>query len=153
MKIKIICVADGTADKTTDSYINRIGHYLPVEILLLKPAARNVKTDLSFVLKQEEAAIRKALGKDSNWIAMDERGKQFTSHEFANTLQKQMNTGTKNLIFLIGGAYGLPEAIKKEANLILAMSSFTFPHELARIILCEQIYRAMTILKNEKYHH
>ena len=93
------------------------------------------------------------LGKDDFLVALDEKGKHFTSTELSVFIQNRANEGQKQLIFLIGGAYGIDDTILKRANHKWSLSQLTFPHQLVRLILCEQIYRACTILRNEKYHH
>jgi 23S rRNA (pseudouridine1915-N3)-methyltransferase len=84
---------------------------------------------------------------------LDERGKQYESVAFANFLQEQFNRGGKNIFFLIGGPYGFSEAIYKRANGQISLSKMTFSHQMIRLFFIEQIYRAMTILKGEPYHH
>jgi 23S rRNA (pseudouridine1915-N3)-methyltransferase len=86
-------------------------------------------------------------------VALEERGKQINSVALADLLQARANESTRQLIFLIGGAYGLDEAILQRANYKWSLSTLVFPHQLVRLILSEQVYRACTILKNEKYHH
>lgn len=90
---------------------------------------------------------------DDYLVLLDERGKQFSSASLAVFLQTKANESTKKLIFLIGGAYGVDEVIAKRANHKWSLSQLVFPHQLVRLILAEQIYRACTILRNEKYHH
>jgi 23S rRNA (pseudouridine1915-N3)-methyltransferase len=86
-------------------------------------------------------------------VALEEKGKQITAEDLAHFLEKKSNESAKNIIFLIGGAYGLDEMVTNRANLIWSLSKTVFPHQLVRLILTEQIYRACTIIKNEKYHH
>jgi 23S rRNA (pseudouridine1915-N3)-methyltransferase len=86
-------------------------------------------------------------------VALDEKGKQWHSEELSNFIQQCANQSSQNIIFLIGGAYGLHETIIKRANFTWSLSKLVFPHQLVRLILSEQIYRACTILRNEKYHH
>ena len=93
------------------------------------------------------------LKKDDYLIALDEKGKALSSQKFANFIQSRANDSVKQLVFLIGGAYGIDEEILKRANYRLSLSEFTFPHQLVRLILAEQIYRACTIIRKEKYHH
>ena len=93
------------------------------------------------------------LNKDDYLIALDEKGKQFTSEALADFIMKRSNESLKNLVFLIGGAFGLDETVLKRANYKWSLSHLTFPHQLVRLILAEQVYRACTILRNEKYHH
>ena len=86
-------------------------------------------------------------------IALDEYGKQFSSEGLAQLLQQRAVASTRNLVFLIGGAFGLHETVLQKARLKWSLSQLTFPHQLVRLILAEQVYRACTILQNEKYHH
>ncbi len=91
--------------------------------------------------------------KDDYLIALDERGKQLTSEGLAEFLMKRSNESLKNIIFLIGGAYGIDEAVLKRTNFKWSLAQLVFPHQLVRLILAEQVYRACTINRNEKYHH
>ncbi|HEY9362028.1 MAG TPA: 23S rRNA (pseudouridine(1915)-N(3))-methyltransferase RlmH, partial [Chitinophagaceae bacterium] len=86
-------------------------------------------------------------------VALDERGKQFTSEQLASFIQGRANESVKRMIFLIGGAYGIDDVLLKKANYKWSLSQLTFPHQLVRLILAEQVYRACSILRNEKYHH
>ncbi len=95
----------------------------------------------------------KNLPDNSYTIILDENGKQMTSPVFADFLNKRLNESVKNLVFIIGDAYGIDQKIKEKANFSWSLSSLVFPHELVRSILAEQIYRGFTILKGEKYHH
>lgn len=103
--------------------------------------------------KAESQLILSFLQKEDYLVLLDERGKQFSSPALAQFIQQRANESTKRVVFLIGGAFGVDETIKQRANLIWSLSQLVFPHMLVRLILCEQIYRAFTILKNEKYHH
>lgn len=93
------------------------------------------------------------VGKDDYLVALDERGKQLSSKKLADFIQARANESTRKIVFLIGGAYGLDEAVLKRANYKWSLSELTFPHQLVRLILAEQIYRACSIIRNEKYHH
>ena len=103
--------------------------------------------------KKEAATLLEWLNKDDYLVALDERGRPLSSEGLADFLQARANDGTKQVVFLIGGAFGLDETILKRADLTWSLSNLTFPHQLVRLILAEQVYRACTILKNEKYHH
>ena len=103
--------------------------------------------------KKEGETILQWLSKDDYLVALDGKGKQLSSDGLADFIQARANESTKQLIFLIGGAYGLDETVLKKANYTWSLSQLTFPHQLVRLILAEQVYRACTILKNEKYHH
>ena len=105
-------------------------------------------------MKEAEAEIiLKQLGTNEVMILLDEKGKQYTSNEFAGFLQKKMNSGFKSVCFVIGGAYGFSNTLYNKAVGKIALSKMTFTHEMARLFFIEQTYRAMTILKGEKYHH
>lgn len=103
--------------------------------------------------KKEGEAILQALSKEDYLVALEERGKQISSEGLASFIQARANESVRNLVFLIGGAYGLDEAVLKRAQFKWSLSELVFPHQLVRLILAEQVYRACTILKNEKYHH
>ena len=103
--------------------------------------------------KKEGEVILDWLRKDDFLIVLDERGKQMSSEGLANFIQARANESTKQLVFLIGGAYGIDESVLKRADYTWSLSPLVFPHQLVRLILAEQIYRACTILRNEKYHH
>ncbi|HRN54821.1 MAG TPA: 23S rRNA (pseudouridine(1915)-N(3))-methyltransferase RlmH [Niabella sp.] len=134
-------------------FSNRINHYYPVEWKIISPLKN--KTGLSKeVLKAKEAdQILDSIKKDDFLVALDEKGAMLTSTKLAAWIQARANESVKQLLFLIGGAYGLDESVLKRANFIWSLSPLTFPHQLVRLILAEQLYRACTIIKNEKYHH
>lgn len=130
--------------KTTDKYLlegiaeyqKRLKHYVDSKVTIL------TAEKLSSYIKATDYLI-----------VLDEHGKEYSSVKFAEALQKIMNQSHKKVLFLIGEAYGIDEQIKKRAKLILSFSKFTFTHQMIRLLLLEQVYRAMTILKGEKYHH
>lgn len=105
------------------------------------------------VKEKEGDAILRQLEAGSYVILLDEAGKTYSSRRFADHLQKRFNSGGKSLVFVIGGPYGFSDALKKRANERLSLSPMTFSHQMVRLIAVEQIYRAMTILRNEPYHH
>ena len=136
-----------------EDFTKRISKYYPVEwkiIPLPKNAAMMSEMDLK---KKEGEIVLESLNKDDYLVALDERGKQFTSEVLADFIMKRSNESVKNLVFLIGGAFGLDEAVLKRSNYRWSLSHLTFPHQLVRLLLAEQVYRACTILRNEKYHH
>jgi 23S rRNA (pseudouridine1915-N3)-methyltransferase len=141
-------VADGIADFT-----KRISKYFPVQWNII-PVPKNAGMLSEIDLKKREAeTILGFLREDDYLIALDERGKEFTSEGVAQFLQQRANESRKQLVFLIGGAFGLDEKVLKAAKQKWSLSQLTFPHQLVRLILAEQVYRACTILQNEKYHH
>ena len=147
--------------KANEAYVNegvltftqRISHYYNVEWKII-PTPKNVASLSPEDLKLAEGkALQILLQPDDFLVLLDERGKQFTSEQLAQFIQTRADTATKNLIFLIGGAFGVSELIAKRANATWSLSNLVFPHQLVRLILTEQIYRACTIQRNEKYHH
>ena len=103
--------------------------------------------------KKEGEMILDWLTKDDYLVALDERGKEMSSEKLAQFIQARANASDKTLVFLVGGAFGLGDEVLKRANYQWSLSRLTFPHQLARLILAEQVYRACTIIRNEKYHH
>jgi 23S rRNA (pseudouridine1915-N3)-methyltransferase len=141
-------VKDGVEDFT-----RRISRYYKVEwniIPVPKNAAAMNETELK---KKEGEAILQLLGKDDYLVALDEKGKQLSSEGLASFIQARANESKKQLIFLIGGAFGIDDAVWQRADYKWSLSQLVFPHQLVRLVLAEQVYRACTILKNEKYHH
>lgn len=134
-------------------FTKRIANYYPVEWNII-PSPKNAAMLSEMDLKKKEGeTICGFLQKDDHLVLLDERGKQFSSEELAVFIQKRANESTKNIVFLIGGAYGVSDEVRKRANHTWALSKLVFPHQLVRLILAEQIYRACSINRNEKYHH
>ncbi len=136
-----------------EDFTKRIHHYFPAEWQIIPPP-KNAATLTEPELKKSEAAIILNLLQKDDWlILLDERGKNISSPELANLLQQRANESSKKLVFLIGGAFGVDDAIIQRANFCWSFSRLVFPHMLVRLMLSEQVYRACTILRNEKYHH
>jgi 23S rRNA (pseudouridine1915-N3)-methyltransferase len=136
-----------------EDFTKRISKYYPVEWNII-PVPKNAGMLSEMDLKKREGElVMEWLSKDDYLIALDEHGKQMTSEQLAAFIQSRANNSVKQLVFLIGGAYGLDEAVLKKAKFRWSLSQLTFPHQLVRLILTEQLYRACTILRNEKYHH
>jgi 23S rRNA (pseudouridine1915-N3)-methyltransferase len=137
----------------TDLFTKRINHYFPAEWTII-PAPKNAgMLSAMDLLKKEGQMLLDFLKKDDYLVLLDERGKQISSEGLAEFIQARANEGQKKVIFLIGGAYGVSKEITQRANFTWSLSKLVFPHQLARLILAEQVYRACTILRNEKYHH
>ena len=138
-----------------DDFTRRIGRYYPVEWNLIPPLKNAATLSPADVKKKEGELLRTQLanGKEHFLVTLDEHGKQLTSDNLARFLQGRANDGGRDVIFLIGGVYGLDETILRAADFRWSLSQLTLPHQLVRLILAEQIYRACTILRNEKYHH
>ncbi|MEK7463683.1 MAG: 23S rRNA (pseudouridine(1915)-N(3))-methyltransferase RlmH [Patescibacteria group bacterium] len=124
-------------------YASRISHYSPIEWKFIPVSD----------IKNEGEKILKAIPEKSYVVVLDEKGKQLTSLGFSDFLGKRLNESIKNLVFVIGGAYGISDPIKEKAQFSWSLSSLVFPHELVRSILAEQIYRGFSILRGERYHH
>ncbi len=156
MKI-IFCSVGKTHDALLKAAIvdftQRINKYFPVDWHIISPPKNAASFPETELKKQEAKAILQWLEPDDQLILLDERGKQFSSPELADFIQLKANNSIKRMVFLIGGAFGVDEQITKRANFSWSLSKLVFPHMLVRLILAEQIYRACTILRNEKYHH
>lgn len=156
MKITLLAIGK-TDDKKlielTDVYIKRLKHYVPFsfEIIPDLKKAKNL-TEAQQKQKEGEEILKRTQTSDA-LILLDEKGKTYTSENFSSYLQKQMNSGLKNLIFVIGGPYGFSEEIYARANGKVSLSAMTFSHQMVRLFIVEQIYRGFTILRNEPYHH
>ncbi|MBS1738423.1 MAG: 23S rRNA (pseudouridine(1915)-N(3))-methyltransferase RlmH [Bacteroidetes bacterium] len=133
-------------------FTKRIAHYFPIQWKIIPSAKEDVK-NAENIKMEEGKKILSLLSTDDILIALDENGKQFSSPQLAELIQKKANESTRNLIFLIGGAYGIHETVLNRSNIKWSLSHLVFPHQLVRLVLAEQIYRACTILRNEKYHH
>lgn len=136
-----------------DIYTKRLKHFLPFETQLI-PDVKNAKSRTQEQLKKKEGeAILKKLDKGDCLLLLDERGKEFSSVKFAKYLENQLQMSHKRIIFLIGGAYGFSDEVYARANGKISLSKMTFSHQMVRVFALEQIYRAMTILRNMPYHH
>jgi 23S rRNA (pseudouridine1915-N3)-methyltransferase len=134
-------------------FTRRITNYFPVEWHII-PMPKNAGALSEPELKKKEGGpILQSLHKDDYLVLLDERGKQLNSESFASFIQARANESIKNLVFLIGGAYGVSDEVMARANYKWSLSQLVFPHQLVRLILAEQVYRACSINRNEKYHH
>ncbi|GAA4901323.1 23S rRNA (pseudouridine(1915)-N(3))-methyltransferase RlmH [Flaviramulus aquimarinus] len=156
MTIKLIAIGKTDNKQLTsliDDYTKRLGYYIKFHLDII-PDIKNSK-NLSEVQqnKKEGELILKKLNTNAILILLDENGKQMDSVGFSSYLQKYMNSGIKELVFVIGGPYGFSEDMYKKANGKLSLSKMTFSHQMIRLFFIEQLYRGFTILKNEPYHH
>ncbi len=138
-------IVEGVAE-----FEKRINKYNSFETKIIKATAASNSSEQ---LRTEAKLLEQYFTSDSIVILMDEKGKQFSSKKYSDFIQSKLNSGKKNLVFVIGGAFGFSDEIKKKASDLISLSTLTFPHQLAKLIFCEQLYRAFTILKGEKYHH
>ncbi|MCE3226947.1 MAG: hypothetical protein K0S32_1498 [Bacteroidetes bacterium] len=148
-------------DKTQDAYLSegialyskRLGNYTSFSTLTIN-VPKAVRQRSHNEQKLEEAKlIMTELSNEDTLVLLDEKGKEYTSVDFAKFISQKQNASVKRLVFLIGGPFGFDESIYKRANSKLALSQMTFSHQMVRLFFVEQLYRAFTILKGEKYHH
>ncbi|WP_329903307.1 23S rRNA (pseudouridine(1915)-N(3))-methyltransferase RlmH [Porphyromonas pogonae] len=140
-------------DDLTAVYTKRLQHYIPFNMDVIPDIKKNAKTDQSRQKELEGQEILKRLDSSDLVVLLDERGKSLTSLEFADYLEKKMVAGLKRVVFIIGGPYGFSNDVYDRADDKISLSKMTFSHQMIRIFIIEQIYRSMTILKNEPYHH
>lgn len=131
----------------------RLQYYFPTEWKLIPPLKNAAALDKAILLKEEGKKIIKEIVPGDYILLLDERGRQLDSVELATHLQKLSGEAHKRIVFIIGGAYGVDQAVREKAQFTWSLSRLVFPHMLVRLILAEQLYRACTIMKNEKYHH
>lgn len=156
MTIKLLVVGKtehGALQNLILEYVHRLKHYARFEMLTI-PQLKNTK-NLSKKEQQvkEGTLILKQIESSDYLVLLDENGKQYRSVDFAAYLQKKMNSGLKNVVFIIGGPYGFDEVVKERGNMSISLSKMTFSHQMVRLFFMEQLYRAFTILRNEPYHH
>ena len=156
MKIALLMIGKTDARyfaEAIDEYRQRLTHYVPFEMQVI-PDIKNAKNLSESQQKEREGEmLLKALQAGDYIVLLDERGKEMTSKQFASYLEKKMGSVSRRLVFIIGGPYGFSEALYKIANEKLSLSQMTFSHQMIRLLFIEQIYRAMTILNGEPYHH
>jgi 23S rRNA (pseudouridine1915-N3)-methyltransferase len=156
MKTKLILVG-----KTDEEYLktgireytSRIKRYIPFDVVEI-PALKNVgNLPVAGQNTRESLLISKQLVAGDVIVLLDEHGKEMSSEEFAEFLNKQFISGNKNLVFIVGGPFGFDPLLKKQASFILSLSRMTFSHQMVRLFFTEQLYRALTIIRGESYHH
>ena len=156
MKLSILCMGK-TRERFLQEGIGKYTRYLKpyadVEVRELKEEKIYDLKDAPQVRKKEAERIFKAVPEGSYLVALDERGQEFTSHEFAAFINGLLESGVREMTFVIGGAMGLDESVPRKATKIVALSRWTVTHELARLVLLEQLYRAFTIIKGKTYHY
>lgn len=156
--MKLLLLAIGKTDEEylitgIKKYAGRLGHYTSFEMKEI-PDIRNRKTLSEDQQKKAESfLLLQQLQPGDHVVLLDERGKQYTSVEFSEVIEKRNASGVKRLVFIIGGPYGFAQEVYDRANAQLSLSPMTFSHQMVRLIFVEQLYRAFTILKNEPYHH
>jgi len=132
-------------------FTERLNRYLPFEVRVFQDAK---KSNLPAAIKEAEGRlVMSKLDEKDYLVVLDERGREFTSEKFAAFVNTLLLSGKKKTVFLIGGAYGFDETVKKRADAVVSLSKMTYSHQVVRLLFAEQLYRAFTILKNEPYHH
>ena len=156
MQIKLLAIGktdNKQLQQLIDDYQKRLSHYIKFNLEII-PDLKNSKNLSETQQKQKEGElILKQINSTDTLILLDENGKQLDSVMFSNYLQKHMNSGIKQLIFVIGGPYGFSKDVYTKAQGKLSLSKMTFSHQMVRLFFIEQLYRGFTILKNEPYHH
>lgn len=156
MKILLYSIGkshESYAKQGIEEFTKRLNNYFQAEWKIISPPKNAASFNEAALKKQEAKLILGQLSAEDYLVLLDERGKQFSSPQLANFIQQRANESTKTIVFLIGGAFGVDELVFERANFTLSLSSLVFPHMLVRLVLAEQLYRACTILRNEKYHH
>lgn len=154
MQIQIIAVGklkQSLWHVAAKEYLGRLQHYAPVEVREVKDFFGRGRSEKE-AIEEEALEISNRLQPQAWQIILDQRGKQFSSEQFSSLIRKEMENGRRLCQFVIGGPAGLSESLTRAANLRLSFSAMTLPHEMARVVLLEQLYRAFTILRGEKYH-
>lgn len=157
-RVKILVLAIGKTDEewvheALFKYSNRLQHYVSFEFEVIQDLKNTKNLSEAQQKEKEGALILKMLKPTDIVFLLDEKGKEYRSIEFAKHLQQQMNSSVKRLVYIIGGPYGFSPQLYAKAQGKLALSKMTFSHQMIRPFFVEQLYRAMTILKNEPYHH
>lgn len=157
MKVSLIVVGQTDQkeiENIINQYVDKIKRYCEFNIIMIKDLKKGAKISELELKRMEGKLILEHIQKNDIAFLLDDKGKEYTSKEFAEVfLQKQMNAGIKNLVFIIGGAYGFDESVVAFSKGKISLSKMTFTHQMARIIFLEQLYRGYSILKGEKYHH
>ena len=155
MKITLLVVGKTTSaqvESLIQEYQKRLTHYIPFALQVI-PELKNTKALTPDQQKQAEGElILRAVAQSADLVLLDEHGKEYRSIEFADYIQKKMSSG-RDVVFVVGGPYGFSEAVYQRANGKISLSKMTFSHQMVRLFFVEQIYRAMTILRGEPYHH
>jgi 23S rRNA (pseudouridine1915-N3)-methyltransferase len=155
MKIKLITI--GKTDESylkdgIDKYLKRLKHYVSFELIIINDVKVGKKTNVTLQKELEEKEILSKVDVNDYLILLDENGEEYNSVDFSKFLQKRMNSGN-DIVFVIGGPFGFSNRMYERANAKVGLSKLTFSHQMVRLFFVEQLYRAFTILKGEKYHH
>lgn len=156
MKLSVVCmgktkerfIQDGLA-----KYMRYLKPYADITVKELKEEKIQDLKEAPIIRRKEAEKIFKSIPSNATLVALDERGQEFTSHEFAEYVNRSLESGIKEMVFVIGGAMGLDESVNERSHKVIALSRWTLTHEMARLVLLEQLYRAFTIIKGKTYHY
>ena len=156
--MKVIFIQVGETDQAylregISMYASRIRHYIPLQVIIIPERKGTAKKGIEQLKESEGERILSHCKQGDYVILLDERGEQLGSREFAAFMEKQMIEGFKRILFISGGAYGVSRKVYERADRELSISKMTFSHQMVRLIFFEQLYRAMTIIKRDPYHH
>lgn len=156
MTIKLLAIGK-TDNKELITLINvyksRLNHYIKFQFEIIPDIKKSKHLSENEQKQKEGTLILKSLSNTDVLILLDENGKEFSSVDFSKYLQKHMNSGVKQVVFVIGGPYGFSDEVYQKANGKISLSKMTFSHQMVRLFFIEQLYRGFTILRNEPYHH
>ncbi len=156
MKIKFIVVGktlDKSLIKLVDEYVARLKHYVYFEELIIPELKQTKKMSIEQQKERESQSILSKVGSNDYLILLDEKGKEMTSMEFSQFFEQKFNSSIKLAVFVVGGPYGFSQELYNRANEKISLSKMTFSHQMIRLFFVEQVYRAMTIIRGEPYHH
>ncbi|MFA5701000.1 MAG: 23S rRNA (pseudouridine(1915)-N(3))-methyltransferase RlmH [Desulfuromonas sp.] len=157
MKITIVCVGKLSLDflhQGADEYIKRVKRYAALKIIELKEEKGSGQNSaVAHIRARESQRLEEKIPAGAYCIVLDEIGRQLSSDEFAAALERRMLHGNTDWCFIIGGAYGVSADLRKRANMVMSLSRLTLTHQMARVLLLEQLYRAFTIMRGEPYHN
>ena len=158
VSVKILLLAIGNTDKKfmkegIDDYVKRLTFYIPFEMKVIPDIKNRSSLSLDLQKEKEGQLILNQISLGDYVILLDEHGLEFSSVEFSKWIEKKMIAGMRQIVFVIGGPYGFSNTVYQRSDVKISMSKLTFSHQMVRLIFVEQVYRAMTIIKNEPYHH
>ena len=156
MKLQLLCVGKLTEDylrRGCEEFANRVQRYTTLELHELKEHKSGRKQDIPRIISTEGEKLLQRIPSGYYLIALDERGRSMSSKRLAGMMEDHMVSGVPGWALVIGGPYGLSDEVRKRADLVLSLSEMTLTHQMARLLLLEQLYRCHTIIRNEPYHH
>ncbi|MGA1843136.1 MAG: 23S rRNA (pseudouridine(1915)-N(3))-methyltransferase RlmH [bacterium] len=156
MKVKVICVGKtkkGYLTEGIEEYLSRLKHYVHVEWIEVRSSQRRKSAPIEEGLRQEADRICSHIHPSALMVTLGDGGKEYSSREFAQWLEHSMVEGRQEIDFVIGGDQGIAPALTEEAGMCISLSRMTFTHQMVRLILLEQLYRAFSIIRGEPYHH